>query len=133
VMLTASALFFLAAAAMTNIWVPRAFAYALAGLGIGVVLGALGLVLTRWETAGRTMHFTPNRWLVLVLTVVIASRVMYGFWRSWQAWRAPVEGTSWLVASGAAGSLAAGAVVIGYYLTYSIGVRYRTIAHARRL
>ena len=132
VMLTVSALFFLIVAAMTNVWVPRAFVYAMAGLGTGAVLGVIGLVFTRWETTGRTMHFTPNRWLVLGLTIVIAARVLYGFWRSWHAWRAPVEGTSWLVASGAAGSLAAGAVVIGYCLTYSIGVRRRTIVHAGR-
>ena len=66
VMLTVSALFFLTVAAMTNVWVPRAFVYAMAGLGTGAVLGVIGLVLTRWETTGRTMHFTPNRWLVLV-------------------------------------------------------------------
>jgi len=132
VMLTVSALFFLTVAAMTNLWVPRAFLYAMAGLGTGAVLGLVGLLLTRWETSGRTMHFTPNRWLVLVLSVVIAARVTYGFWRSWHAWSAPVEGASWLVASGAAGSLAAGAVVIGYYLMYSIGVRRRTISHARK-
>ena len=78
VMLTVSALFFLTVAAMTNVWVPRAFVYAMAGLGTGAVLGVIGLVLTRWETTGRTMHFTPNRWLVLVLTMVIAARVMYG-------------------------------------------------------
>src|SRR5262245_20273545 len=86
VMLTLSAGVFLIVAAMTNVWVPRAFLYALSGLGAGAVLGAIGLVLTRWETTGRTMHFTPNRWLVLVLTLVIATRVLYGFWRSWHAW-----------------------------------------------
>ena len=133
VMLTLSAVFFLSVAAMTNVWVPSAFLYALAGLGVGAVLGAIGLVLTNWETAGRTMYFTPNRWLVLVLTAVIAGRVLYGFWRSWHVWQTPVEGTTWLVASGAAGSLAAGAVVIGYYLSYSIGVRQRAKTHARKV
>lgn len=132
VVLTMSALFFLSAAAMTNVWVPSAFVYALAGFGVGALLGGMGLVLTKWETSGRTMYITPNRWLVLVLTVVIAGRVLYGFWRSWHVWQTPVDGTTWLVASGAAGSLAAGAVVIGYYLSYSIGVRRRTIAHSRR-
>ena len=133
VMLTLSAMFFLSVAAMTNVWVPSAFLYALAGLGVGAVLGAIGLVLTNWETSGRTMYFTPNRWLVLVLTGVIAGRVLYGFWRSWHVWQTPVEGTTWLVASGAAGSLGAGAVVIGSYLSYSIGVRQRAKAHTRNV
>ena len=61
VMLTMSALFFLTAAAMTNVWVPSAFVYALAGLGVGALLGAIGLVLTKWETSGRTMvHHTQS-------------------------------------------------------------------------
>jgi hypothetical protein len=32
---------------------------------------------------------------------------------------------SWLTASGAAGSLGAGALVLGYYLTFWVGVRRR--------
>lgn len=132
VMLSLSTVFFLSVAAMTNVWVPTAFFSALAGLVLGAALGVFGTMLTKWEISGRTMYFTPNRWLVLVLTAVIAGRVMYGFWRSWQAWQTPVEGTTWLAASGAAGSLAAGAVVIGYYLSYSIGVRRRAKVHAER-
>jgi hypothetical protein len=46
-------------------------------------------------------------------------------WRSWQAWRLAAGDTSWIVSSGVAGSLAAGAVVLGYYLTYWFGVRRR--------
>jgi hypothetical protein len=132
VMLSLSTVFFLSVAAMTNVWVPTAFLSALAGLVLGAAVGVLGTMLTKWESSGRTMYFTPNRWLVLVLTAVVAGRVMYGFWRSWQAWQTPVAGTNWLAASGAAGSLAAGAVVIGYYLSYSIGVRRRAKVHGQR-
>jgi hypothetical protein len=51
--------------------------------------------------------------------------VAYGFWRSWHAWRAGIEGGSWYVAAGVAGSMAAGAVVLGYYFSYWFGVRRR--------
>lgn len=122
---TLSVIVFLAGAALTNIWVPDAFAYAASGLAIGCVLGALGLWLTRWESAPGSLYYTPNRFLVLLLTLVVVARLLYGVWRAWHAWRAGLEGTSWAAASGVAGSLAAGAIVLGYYLLYWIGVRQR--------
>jgi membrane-bound metal-dependent hydrolase YbcI (DUF457 family) len=123
---------FLTAAAITSIWIPDAFAYTTAGLTTGAVLGALGLWITRWESTPSALHYTPNRWLVLAITLVVAARLAYGLWRGWHAWRAGIEGTSWVAASGAAGSMAAGAVVLGYYLVYWMGVRRRFRSHERR-
>ena len=120
-----SAALFLASAAVTNIWVPDAFTYTAAGLTAGCALGLLGLLLTRWEAAPGALHFTPNRPLVLGITLVVTARVAYGFWRGWESWRAGLEGRSWFIVSGVAGSMAAGAVVLGYYLTYWTGVRRR--------
>jgi hypothetical protein len=124
-MLALSIVLFLMGAAVTNFWVPQAVLYTLMGLAGGVVLGVLGLMLTRWEATSRSLHYTPNRWLVLGITLIVTARVMYGFWRGWQSWRLGLDGGSWLVVSGVAGSLAAGAVVLGYYFTYWIGVRRR--------
>ena len=115
----------LTGAALTNVWVPDAFRYAASGLAGGCLLGVVGLWLTRWEFTPRALHYTPNRWLVLGITLVVTARIAYGFWRSWQAWRMAGGDTSWIVASGVAGSLAAGAVVLGYYLVYWFGVRRR--------
>lgn len=123
--ITLSVIVFLAGAALTNIWVPDAFAYAGTGLAIGCALGALGLWLTHWESARGSLYYTPNRFLVLLLTLVVVARLFYGVWRAWHAWRAGLEGASWAAASGVAGSLAAGAIVLGYYLLYWIGVRQR--------
>ena len=123
--LTRSALLFLVSAAFTNIWVPDALRYTVGGLGAGCLLGIAGLWLTRWEPSLGTLHYTPNRLLVLAITLLVAARVMYGFWRGWESWRAGVSGESWFVAAGVAGSMAAGAIVIGYYLTYWFGVRRR--------
>jgi hypothetical protein len=120
-----STILFLLVAALTNALVPEAFRYALMGLAIGCVLGLLGLVLTRWERGPRAVYYTPNRWLVLAITLVVTARIGYGFWRSWHAWRAAYEHTYVIAASGVAGSLAAGAVVLGYYLIYWAGVRRR--------
>jgi hypothetical protein len=121
---------FLMGAGLTSIWVPNALRYSLLGLLGGIALGIIGLWLSRWERAPETLHYTPNRWLVLGVTVMVAARLLYGFWRGWHAWRAGSE-TSWLEGFGVAGSMAAGAVVLGYYLSYWVGVRRRSRDHAR--
>jgi hypothetical protein len=127
-----SCIFLLVGAALTTIWVPGALTYTAAGLAIGALLGIVGLWLTRWEPSAGALHYTPNRWLVLGLMLVIAARLLYGLWRLWHSWRADLEGDSWFVVAGVAGSMAAGAVVLGYYLTYWIGVRRRHRRHAAR-
>jgi hypothetical protein len=126
-----STVFFLVGAGVTSIWVPWAFTYALGGLVVGCVAGLLGLALTRWEASPSALHYTPNRWLVLAITLTVTCRLLYGFWRGWETWRAALDHTSWLVASGAAGSLGAGAIVLGYYLVYWTGIRRRLRAHNR--
>ena len=118
-----STLIFLAAAAVTNAWIADTFLYAWIGLAVGCLLGALGLALTRWEVTPHSFHYTPNRWLVLFVTLVVTARVLYGFWRSWHAWGAGLH--SWSAAFGVAGSMGAGATVLGYYLAYWLGVRRR--------
>ena len=112
-------------ALVTSAWIPDALPYTLAGLAAGCVLGLPGLALTRWDDAGGRLHYTPNRWPVLAVTTVVAARVAYGFWRSWEAWRASIESATVVMASGVAGSMSAGAVVLGYYFVFWIGVRRR--------
>jgi len=116
---------FLMGAGLTSLWVPHAFTYSLLGLLGGIALGIVGLWLSRWERAAQALHYTPNRWLVLAVTVLVTARLLYGFWRGWHTWRHAAEGTAWLAAFGVAGSMAAGAVVLGYYLSYWMGVRRR--------
>src|SRR5262249_57804193 len=91
----------------------------------GGVIAVVGLLATRWEREPAGLHYTPNRWLVLAITLVVAGRIAYGFWR---AWRSGLHG---IAASGATGSLAAGGLVLGYYLFYWIGVRRRLRAYGR--
>jgi len=124
---------FVLTAAVTSAWVPNAFTYTMIGLAGGCVLGLAGLALTRWEPTPQSFHYTANRWLVLGITLVVTARVLYGFWRSWQAWAAGLDysSSSLAAASGLAGSMAAGAVVLGYYLTYWLGVR-RQLKRYRR-
>lgn len=123
--LALSAVLFVAGAAVTSLWIPGALRHALAGLLGGLALGAVGLALTRWESSPGGWYYTPNRWLVLAITLIVAARVAFGFWRSWNAWQVTADYASWAAASGAAGSLSAGAVVLGYYLIYWLGIRRR--------
>jgi MFS family permease len=129
--LAMSTALFLIAAAITSMWVPDALRYTAFGLAGGCALGVIGLWLTRWEPDHRdklgraVLYYTPNRMLVLGITLVVTARIAYGFWRSWHSWRAGLHGDSWFVAAGVAGSMAAGAVVLGYYFTYWLGVRRR--------
>jgi hypothetical protein len=127
-----SALLFLWAAALTNFWVPNAFRFALAGLAAGILLGLLGLALTRWERGGASLHYTPNRWLVLLITLAVTLRLLYGFWRSWHAWQTSDSTASWLANSGVPGSMAVGALVLGYYAAYAAGL-WRRVRRRKRL
>jgi hypothetical protein len=114
---------FLLGAAVTSLWLPGAFTHAVLGATGGAALGVAGLLVSRWEELDGALHFTPNRWLVLALTLIVAGRIAYGLWRAWSAWQSGVE--QWVAASGAAGALAAGGLVLGYYLSYWTGVRRR--------
>ena len=127
-----STVLFMFSAAVMSPWIPGAFTYAAGGLLVGCAVGLVGLVLTRWEPEPGGLHYTPSRILLLGLSLVILARIVYGFWRSWHAWAAAADTSSWLAASGAQGSLAAGAVVLGYYIVYWTGVR-RRLTRARRV
>ena len=133
VSMTLSAIFFLVSAAIANIWIPEALSYSAMGLGVGVLLGGLGLVLTRWESLPQSLHYTANRWLILMVTLVVSARVLFGLYRSILFAEGSLTATSAISAFGIPQSLAAGAIVIGYYFAYSLGLRWRIRVWQRRL
>jgi hypothetical protein len=127
-----SAVVFEVGSGITNIWVPHAFLYASEGLAIGCVLGVAALALTNWEPAPASLHFTPNRWLVLFVTLIVSMRVVFGLYRAAMAAEAGVTGHELIGAFGVAESLGAGGVVIGYYVAYTAGVKWRVRRWQRR-
>ncbi len=129
-LLLASLAFFVWSAALSNFWIPHAFHCALGGVLVGLLLGLFGLLLTRWEATNTGMHYTPNRWLVLLLTVAVALRLLYGFWRLWERWHTTGRDGSWLAAAGIADSLAIGGAVLGYYVCYAAGLLIRLRRHS---
>ena len=96
----------------------------------GGALGLAGLWLTRWEPSRRALHYTPNRWLVLFLVLIVAARVLYSFWRGWQGWRTSAGAADWFQQAGVATSLGVGGLVLGYYLVYAAGVCRRVSSRA---
>ena len=124
-----SMMMFALASVVTSIWLHPALVYTLGGLATGFVLGAAGIWFTRWESVPDGLYFTPNRWLVLSMTLVVTGRILFGFWRAWHTWRAGFDDASWVAAAGLAKSMAAGGVVLGYYFVYWIGVRSRLHLH----
>ena len=126
-MTSISALFFLLLAALFSFWIRGTFASALAGMGLGALFGLLGLALTRWEAKPEGLFYTPSRWLALFLTLAIAARFAYGWWRGLHA----PGPHPFLSASGMQLSLAVGGGLIGYYFAYAIGVRLRLARHER--
>ncbi len=130
ILLTFSCLLFFITAALTSLWAPRAFGFSVVGLSAGALLGFAGLRLTRWETSSRGLYYTPNRWLILFLTLAVTARLLYAIWKAWHTWGLHGANTSWLTAAGLPGSLAVGAMVLGYYLTYNAGL-YRRLGSVR--
>lgn len=120
-----SMLMFMLAALVTSIWLHPILAYTIGGLAGGFVLGVIGLWFTRWQVTPDGLFFTPNRWLVLTMTLVVTARIVFGFWHAWHSWHAGIDGAASAAATGVAKSMAAGAVVLGYYFVYWIGVRRR--------
>ncbi|WP_420008033.1 DUF1453 domain-containing protein [Xanthomonas sacchari] len=99
-------------------WWPDAATYALAGWGSGVLLGALGIGVTRFEPLPHGLHYTPNLWLVLGLTALVAVRIGAGLW---QGWCSLVDGAAWPTQGwmSHASLLAAAALLLGYACTYA--------------
>jgi len=106
--------------------IDAALAHASIGLALGTAVGIIGLWLTRFEFdeghAGRLVY-TPNRWLVLALTGVVALRIGYGLLRGWQWSRGEGDATEWLAQQG--NLLAVGGLLLGHYLAYAWGLRQR--------
>ena len=60
----------------------------------------------------------------MLLTLLVLGRLLYGFWRAWTAFYT-WGGEGWAASAGIAGSLAAGALLVGYGLGFWTAVRWR--------
>lgn len=134
VALLVSTLLFLVGAAIAGAWIDAALWNAWLGLLAGVLVGLVGLWLTRFEDGSDAFHYTANAWLVLALTLVVALRVALGAWQAWHRWwegvPAPVP---WPWLAGHASLLAMAGLLLGYHAAYALGLWQRMRRHARRV
>jgi hypothetical protein len=93
------------------------------GLLLGVLLGIASLWLTRFEPDATGFHYTPNRWLVLGLTALVAARIVAGLVVSFRQ----IEGASLapIALLDGGGLLALAGLFLGYALAYTWGLRAR--------
>jgi hypothetical protein len=123
-MLLLSAVLFVISMAITNVWWPGALAYALAGVAVGLLSGVAGLWLSRFELTPQGLYYTPNAWLVLVLTLLVAGRIAMGFVEMWRYWQGN-ETLSAIPVLDHASLFAVAGLLLGHYLSYSWGLRRR--------
>ncbi len=117
-------------AAIAGFWWPGAWLHAALGWLAGLLVGVLGYSLTRFEAGPEALHYKPNTWLVLGLTLMILVRLVAGMVQGWQA---SVNGVPW-PASGwlsHAGLLAMAALLLGYAGMYGWLLRRRLRRHLR--
>jgi hypothetical protein len=122
-LLLASTVGFLLTAAIAAHWREDALRDGGLGLLAGVAVGIVGLWLTRFERDAEGFHYTPNRWLVLALTVAVAARLVLGLVATWNATfgTATVPGGAWH----AGGLWALAGLLLGYWLATTWGLRAR--------
>lgn len=123
-LLLVSVAVFVAVAALSGLWLPGSLTYAAGGLATGGLLSLAGMALTRFEWRPDGMHYTPNAWIALGLTALIAARIAMGFVHLFQYWQAS-DNAGWRQALDHHSLLAVGGVVLGYYLGYAWGLRRR--------
>lgn len=124
-LLLVSTVLFVASAWVMGHWVDLAVPFAAAGWIVGAVVGLFGVAITHVERGPQEDYFTPNRWLVLALTLIVAARIVVGLLHAWQAWQSDAH-PAWLAQQGSL--LAVGGGLLGYYLAYNWGMRRRLFA-----
>ena len=118
-LLAASVPLLLLSAWISAHWFEAALLETTVGLLLGLLLGVASLWLTRFELDAAGFHYTPNRWLVLLLTALVAARIVAGLVLAWNG------DASSLSLLDAGGLLAIGGVFLGYALAYTWGLRAR--------
>lgn len=124
-LLALSALLLFPAAWISSRWIDHALRDATIGLLSGIAIGIVGVWSSRFESTPQGLYYTPNRWLVLLLTSLLAARIALGAWLGWQHLQSAPATAGWSVWLDRGGLLVVAAVLMGYYLAYAWGLRRR--------
>lgn len=120
-LLAISVFVFVASSWVAAMWVDHALLDAVLGLGAGGVIGMVGLSLDRFEVTPQGLFRTPNQWLVLGLSLLLAGRIALGLWLAWR------DGPDTAMAGWATqgGLIGVAGVLLGYSVATSWGLRFR--------
>lgn len=99
----------------------------IAGVGGGVVLGALALRLTQFEVDGNNDCYVPNPWIGLGLTALLLGRLLYRFM---ELYPAMLHATGPVAQHRTPLTMAIFGLLVGYYIAYYAGL---LIHHRREL
>lgn len=115
---------FLLSAWVATFWMDDALRDACWGVLAGVGVGFVGVWLTRVERDAKGWVYTPNRWVALGLTSIVAVRVFAGLWMAWRHLSGDVSDAfaRWLDAGAWTGIAG---LFLGYALAYTRGLRAR--------
>lgn len=122
VLVSLAAFFF--SAWMATRWLPEALLMAAAGFAAGIVLGLINLVISRRETEAGSFYITPNAVLVLGMTLLVAGRILLGFWQIYEHGFQlhPVQREeAWFLRPESLFAL--GGLLLGHYFTWCWGLR----------
>lgn len=124
ILLALSVPIFMATAWFASRWLEGSLQHAAVGLLMGCLLGLISVALTRFEMSpvSGKLQYTPNRWLVLTLTLLVALRIVAGLWLSLRHLSSHLSQPGWL---GPAGLLTVAGALLGYSLAYTWGLRSR--------
>jgi hypothetical protein len=131
-LLALSALLFVAGAWISDHWVAHALRFAACGLLLGVVAGIAGILTTRFEHGSEGARYTPNRWLVLALTTLLAMRIALGIWQALRPAPAGAPSPFMALLADHASLFGMAGALLGYYLAYAWALRRRLGRWSRR-
>jgi hypothetical protein len=107
----------------------------LGGLLAGAVTGVVGLRLTRFESGPDGFFYTPNTYIGVGLSALFIGRLVYRFVSTGQLTGNPSTSTAvgqagasanpWAAFTASPLTLAIFTLIVGYYVTYFVGVMLR--------
>jgi hypothetical protein len=97
------------------------------GLVLGVVLGVLGLRLTRFEVTAEGLYYVPSAHLGIALSTLLVARVLYRFISVGAPGSDP--GATPLATHLTPLTLALVGMLAGYYVTYAVGLLRWSVRH----
>lgn len=127
--LASSGLMLLSTALAGLLW-PLAWSYVAMAYPAGLLLGAAGHALTRFEALPDGLYYRSSAWLVSGLALLVTVRLCAGLVQTLRVWTtgATWPDSGWL---SHAGLLAMGALLLGYATAQAWGLRHRLRRYLR--